>query len=1660
MQEFNNNSAVSPEREEFKRNLNKIIDANFSSNQAEQLKIFAQHYYKLVAIEDLQKRNIDDLYGAVLSHWNFLSASDSEKTYVKVYNPEFEKHGWRSAHTIIEIVHPDLPFLVDSVSRAISFLNLTNHLMITPGSVKVTRDKNNQITDIKLPDYSKNTTSDYDSIIYIEVDKQDNKKDLRKIEGYIQEVLSDVRVVVHDWQKMRDQASAIKLELDQANNKYNHDEVKEATDFIQWLAEDHFTFLGCCDYVFVKDATSNSETLQLIEQSGYGILSQASRFKLEQCFAGLPSDAKFFTTRDELIVITKSNMLSTVHRSSHLDYIAVKLFGPDGDILGERRFLGLYTAVTYNSSIRSIPFLRRKANIIFEKANLSLNTHAGKNLLYILETLPRDDLFQASEQEILDIAIGILHMQERKQVRLFMRKDIFDRFYSCLVYLPREIFNSRKRKEIGDILLKELEGHELSFMVYFPESILTRIHFIVRLPLDKKLDTKVSLKEIENKIIECCKGWKEELHQALIDDLGEEQANILFARYSDAFPASYSELYNARKAVFDIVHIEKVINGSEIAMSLYRPLEEEQKKVRLKLFNHYKPLPLSEVLPVLENMGMHVQSENSNCITLNNRVTETIAGSHVLDQAAVDSCYINDFLMEHVSGEIVLVEKISENFQEGFLKVWNMEAENDKFNQLIIDANLSWREAAILRAYCKYFRQIGFTFSEIYIQDTVLKNKDVAQDLIALFKARFCPSIDRSTAAATMAEQEIKTRILEALDKITNLDEDRILRRFLDVILATLRTNFFQLDLSGKSKNYISFKFDPKLIPELVLPLPMFEIFVYSPRVEGIHLRGSKVARGGLRWSDRREDFRTEVLGLMKAQQVKNAVIVPAGAKGGFVCKQLPLNATREEISQEVIACYTTFIRALLDVTDNIVNDQIVPPTNVVRLDDDDTYLVVAADKGTASFSDIANNVSNEYGFWLGDAFASGGSYGYDHKGMGITARGAFESVKRHFHKYGINTSTTDFTAVGIGDMSGDVFGNGMLLSRHMRVVAAFNHQHIFIDPNPEAESSFKERERLFNLPRSTWLDYDTKLISKGGGVYSRNVKAIKLTAEAKEALGIDKDGENIMPNDLIKHILKAPVDLLWNGGIGTYVKSVSETDLQVGDRSNDAVRINGKDLRCRVVGEGGNLGFTQLGRVEAALNGISLFTDFIDNSGGVNCSDIEVNIKILLNPMIREGDLTFKQRNVLLEQMTDEVAQLVLKNNHNQGYAINLAASRAAKTIEEYAKFITGLEREGLLNREIEFLPNDEQILERKAKKLGLTTPEIAILMSYSKIILKRELLNSDVLDDPNVEYALASAFPKVLQEKYGKNLLSHRLKREIIATQLSNEIINDMGLTYTKRLFDETGANTAEIVKAHIIAQNILDKSVILGQLLGHSEKIDAEVLMKVLFEYIRLIRRSTRWLLRNHRTGLNIKTHLEHYKPLVHDLWMMLPDITSAHEKERCDKLKAQYIEAGMDSTIAARMGYIKQLYSAMDVTYIAAGNQDYNLEKIADLYYKIGEVLNLNTFRDQINSNPVDDNWDALARAASRDDVDYYQREITIGILQAKDLAPDLEQRIIKWQETFLSLISRWNLMLVELKTTKSKEFTIFSVALRELIDIAQSTKNYLNSESGSNIFPPQ
>ncbi len=975
--------------------------------------------------------------------------------------------------------------------------------------------------------------------------------------------------------------------------------------------------------------------------------------------------------------------------------------------------------------------------------------------------------------------------------------------------------------------------------------------------------------------------------------------------------------------------------------------------------------------------------------------------------------WINEFIVDS-QGRTIDVNTIHDAFVEAFTKVWFGDAENDGFNRLVISANLTWQEIALLRAYAKYLRQTGFTFSQSYIEQALMNNTEIAKALIHLFKLRFDPN---PKARENTDINTLLDNIGKALDSVTSLDEDRILRRYLEVIQATIRTNFFQKTDDQKSKNYISLKFDPAAISDMPLPRPRFEIFVYSPRVEGVHLRAAKVARGGLRWSDRREDFRTEVLGLMKAQQVKNTVIVPEGAKGGFVLKASNLaDMTRDEIQKRRYRVLFHFISGLLDITDNIKDGEIVPPVDVVRYDEDDPYLVVAADKGTATFSDIANRISNAYGFWLCDAFASGGSAGYDHKKMGITSRGAWVSVQRHFREIGIDPNKQDFTVVGIGDMSGDVFGNGMLLSNHIKLIGAFNHLHIFVDPNPDAEKSYEERKRMFALPRSSWSDYNPDLISAGGGVFNRSAKSIKLTPEMKAAFATDKDA--LSPNELIRVILKAPVDLIWNGGIGTFVKSTRETNLDVGDKTNDAIRLDAPELRARVIAEGGNLGMTQMSRVEYSLNGGICNTDFIDNSAGVDCSDHEVNIKILLNNMVAAGSLTIEQRNHMLEQMTQEVGELVLADNYDQTLMLSLETSVSLQTIDFLRQYMNDLEKSGRLDRKLEFLPDNQVIQDRKQNNLPLTRPELAVLLAYCKMYLKRDLLNTNVPDEPYFDKYLATAFPKLISEKYPAQLKEHSLRREIIATQLCKAITDRMGINFIERLHRETGLSMDFIIRAFAVAENIFDLESLWRQINALDYKVDAAVQYRMMLTLYQLIRRSTRWFLRNRKQNLDIAASIEAFTPLISQLTSNLPSLLDVPEKTALDQLVQQYVAEGVPEPLAHSVANCNYLFTALDIVE-ASSKYEIDLLKMARTYYLLGNRLELNYLREMMNAYVVGSQWDELARAGFRDDLDRAQRKLSTRILTMKGKngkEPEIEERIDLWVKRYHFLLDRCRICL--------------------------------------------
>ncbi|KTD49507.1 NAD-glutamate dehydrogenase [Legionella rubrilucens] len=1601
-----------------------IIDKLKRKMEPEQAQLcseFVRQFYSTVAMEDLCEWDIEDLYGAAINFWSLIQTRAPNETKIRIYNPDFERHGWQTTHTVVEVLTTDMPFLVDSLRMVVNRMGFEAHLVIHMGGLTVKRNDKNQVVQV-LPRSTNPATDQKKGIfveapIFMEIDRQTDPAILEELHRNFDRVLEDNRAVVEDWPAMRERVRRAITELDEAPEVLDPAEAEETKAFLQWIEDHHFTFLGIRDYELIEKG--HETILQPLPETGLGVLRPSLSKSTARSISAMTPEARELTLSSRALVMFKTNTEATVHRQAYTDYIGVKRFNKKGQVIGEMRIIGLYTSAAYNTNPKHIPFLRHKVAKVMNNSTLVPRSHAGKVLLNILETLPRDDLIQASEDELLEIAMGIYYMQERRRIRMFARVDVYRRFISCLVYVPKERFNTELRQAMQHILEKSFNAEEITFSTWFSESVLARIHFIIRTnPQD---ETQWDFKEIEQKLIEVGRSWNDELQHFLVETFGEEQANHLFARYRGAFPVSYCDTFSPRTAVYDIKHVEALSEENPLVMNFYRPMDEVADSFRLKIYQHSTTIPLSDVLPIVERLGMRAISERP----------------YVLKFEDGSITWINDFALQYTRGACFDIDEIKDLFQNAFASVWFGHAENDGFNQLVLAAGLNWRQVAVLRTYAKYFKQIGLTFSQEYIELALHNNAAIAKKLVDLFETRFNPESNNQREDQFTSQID---QIFTALDNVSNLDEDKIIRQFVHAISATLRTNYYQVDAKGNPKKNISIKLNSKAIPGVPKPYPMFEIFIYSPRFEGVHLRGGKVARGGLRWSDRKEDFRTEILGLMKAQQVKNAVIVPSGAKGGFVPKHLPLNGSREDIQAEGIACYQEFIRGLLDITDNYKGSVVEKPANVLCYDEDDPYLVVAADKGTASFSDIANAISLEYGFWLGDAFASGGSVGYDHKKMGITARGAWESVKRHFYESGMDINN-DFTVVGIGDMAGDVFGNGMLLSRHIKLLGAFNHLHIFIDPDPNPEQSFKERERLFNLPRSNWSDYDKKLISKGGGVFNRSAKSIPVSKEMKQVFGIKQ--AQIEPNELIRIILRAKVDLLWSAGIGTFVKAQNETHADVGDRTNDATRINAKQLRCKMVGEGGNLGLTQLARVEYAMEGGLIYTDFIDNSGGVNCSDKEVNIKILLNSIVAAGDLTPKQRNELLAEMTDEVAALVLRDNFAQPRAISYTAAQALKSVELHMRYINELERTGKIDRSLEFLPDDKMFAERKLLGKGLVPPSIAVLLCYSKTILKEQILATNVPEDAYLKTFLVSYFPKPLQERFSTQMQEHPLRREIIATRLSNIIVNEMGFTFIYRMQDETGAPVSAIVRAYMIARTVLNIDGVLKKISALESFVNASRQIDIVMLYVRLMRRVTRWFLRSQRMRLNIGKAVKLYGPGVEELKKAIPTIYSEGNLAQYKEQYQHYIDLGIDEEFAHELTITRALFSAMDIIEVAQ-KLELSVTQVAQAYFAIGEFLDLGWIRSQVIVHPTENNWESLSREALRDDLDWQQRQLTVGIISLDEKKKDSMKSFAHWAENHTTLIERWRHILADLRSSQSLNYTMFFVAIRELLDLTQTT----------------
>ncbi len=1368
-------------------------------------------YYRHVAPEDVVDRSDIDVYGALASHFKLAVNRPQGTAQVRVFTPTLSEHGWSaSGHSVVEVVIDDMPFLVDSLTMELSRQLRDVHLVIHP-NFDVVRDitgTQQQVLPVADGSSAPQGEAVRESWMHVEIDRIREGDDPAAIAEDVQRVLRDVREAVEDWQKMHAKVEEIVADLKSDPPPLDDDEVRQAGELLEWLADEHFTFLGYREYHL--EGEGDDDYLRAIPGTGLGILRADQ--EMSESFGRLPEPVKAKARERTLLVLAKANSRATVHRPAYLDYVGVKTFGDDGEVNGERRFLGLFSSAAYTESLLRIPLIREKAQAVLQESGFDPRSHAGKALMDTLETYPRDDLFHTPVEELAPMAQAAMQARERRAVRMFIRRDTYGRYVSVLVYLPRDRYNTSVREKFAQILKERLGAESVEFTVRINESTTARVHFVVHLPKGESIPD-VDIPDLERRLTEASRSWRDDFSAAVIAEYGEEVGAILGRRYLDSFPEAYKEDYSPRTASVDLGRLEGIVGEEGIDQSLYQDLDAGRGEARLKVYRIGSPLSLSQILPMLSSMGVEVVDE---------RPYELVG----LDRPS----FVYEFGLRYGGA---LRDDARELFQDAVRAVWDGFNEIDGFNALVLAAGLTWRQATVLRAYAKYMRQGNTPFALDYIEDSLRHNVDITRMLVRLFEARFDPAGDDATRDERC--DDLEQRIVRALDDVASLDHDRILRSYLTHVRATLRTNYFQPDEQDRPRPYISFKLEPSSIPDLPEPRPRFEIFVYSPRVEGVHLRFGAVARGGLRWSDRRDDFRTEVLGLVKAQMVKNTVIVPVGAKGGFFCKQLPpIDPTqpsdRDAWMAEGIACYTTFISGLLDITDNLVDGENVPPSNVVRHDGDDSYLVVAADKGTATFSDIANGVSKDYGFWLGDAFASGGSVGYDHKAMGITARGAWVSVQRHFREMGIDCQTEDHTCVGIGDMSGDVFGNGLLCSEHTQLVAAFDHRDIFLDPRPDPATSFAERKRLFELPRSSWQDYDKSLISEGGGVFPRSLKKIELNDAIRTSLGIDAEVESMTPAELMKAILQAPVDLLWNGGIGTYVKARSETHADVGDKANDAIRIDGRDLRVKCVGEGGNLGLTMLGRIEYVEQGGRddepgrINTDFIDNSAGVDTSDHEVNIKILLDRVVAAGDLTEKQRNSVLAEMTDEVAELVLKDNYEQNLALANAAQNKRTLLHVQETWMKKLEADGVLNRELEGLPSSREVAKRLERNEALTGPEAAILMAFTKIVLAEELLASDLPDDPYLELDLKAYFPTKIREGFDPQIEAHPLRREIIVTQVVNDLVNGAGMTYWPRLAGETGATAAELTRANFVAREIFDSLELREEIKSYDNKLDA--------------------------------------------------------------------------------------------------------------------------------------------------------------------------------------------------------------------------------------------
>ena len=1573
-------------------------------------------YFRYVAPSDIEDRTPSALLAAVTSHLDLARHRPVGTAAVRVRTPD---GGESVDRTVVEIVTDDMPFLVDSVSAALTADGQVIRLVIHP-VVYAQRDITGHLLGIEEHDES---AGHAESWIRVELDH--SISDPERLEAEIKRVLLDVREAVEDWPRMRARALHIAAGLrEHPPLDVDPKSCDEAAQLLEWMVDDHFTFIGYREYDLRGEP--GDESLTAIAGTGLGVLR--SDQPTTRAFARLPAEVRALAREPVPLVLTKANSRSTVHRRGYLDYVGVKRFDESGAVIGEQRFLGLYSASAYAQSVRTIPVLRQRVSEVLQIADVEPGSHTAKIIEHTLETYPRDEMFATPAVDLAEVALAVSQIAERRQTRLFCHRDPYGRYTSCLVYLPRDRYNTGARLRIEGILRDAFSSSIIDHAAHVSDSVLARLHFIVRAASGEELGDP-DLHEVEERIVQAVRSWEDDFVVAVIERFAVDRAGRLTAAYRDAFPEGYKEDFSPRVASADVQEIEELTGDVDISLILYSPTGLESGHRRVKVFRAGEPISLTTILPVLTSLGVDVIDERP----------------YEIDRLGGSPVWIYDFGMRLGTDRVVSPDSLGSRFAEAFLAIWSGRSEVDALNALVVRGGLDWRQVSILRTYARYLRQSGMSFAPEHIENALLSNADIAVSLVRLFEIAFDPA-DSTEVSDTRAERmnRLVESITGALDAVASLDEDRILRALLSMVQATLRTNYFRRGDDGEPRDILTVKLQASAIEVLPQPKPAYEIWAYSPRVEGVHLRFGRIARGGLRWSDRPADFRTEVLGLVKAQQVKNAVIVPVGAKGGFVPKRLPdPTLDREAWLAEGRSAYSLFISGLLDITDNLVDGRVVPPEGVVRHDGDDPYLVVAADKGTATFSDLANAVAADYDFWLGDAFASGGSAGYDHKAMGITARGAWESVKRHFRDLGIDTQSEEFTVVGIGDMSGDVFGNGMLLSRCIRLVAAFDHRHIFIDPSPDAAVSFAERERLFSMPRSSWGDYDQGLISPGGGVFRRTAKSIPITDQMRRVFGMDEAPATLEPNDLIKALLRAPVDLMWNGGIGTYVKAQSETQAEVGDKANDPVRIDGAQMRCLVVGEGGNLGLTQLGRIEAAHAGVRLNTDAIDNSAGVDTSDHEVNIKVLLDEVVRSGDLTLKQRDALLEQMTDEVADLVLADNYDQNVLLGNSRRGAANLIEVHGRMIRDLEARGLLDRALEGLPADDEIATRAAAGQGLTGPELAVLAAYAKISLDQDL-QSAVADDPWFADRAVEYFPARIADVYADRIPSHPLREGIITTVVVNDLINHGGITLVFRASEETGAGVPEVVRAASAVIAIFGLRDFWRRVDSLDNEVPTQAQAALHLESRRLLDRALRWFLQARGATLDLSVEVARFAPVVARLAGEVVPALRGVEHDRFERGVNRFVELGAPIELAEEASAMLDIFALLDITEIAetAGEDP---ATVLDIYFALSERYDVDRFLGQITVLTRADRWTALARQALRSDLYAALAQFTLGVVHDTAPAQTTTQRIEEWEAGHAEGLARARSTLDQIAAQEGADLAMLSVALRVLRTLVNQSR---------------